>query len=612
MNQGEGVTEAVARLWYDAHDARLPLHLPGADEARRTRRELVAQIDDYILPRLRRPEAPLLAAVAGSTGAGRSTLVNSLIGREISPAGVLRPTTRVPVLVCRASERHWFAGARVLPGLRRVAGGPRPADEGPSLVLHVDDRVPAGLAVLDVPGLDAVDADRDLAARLLGAADVWLFVTTAARYADAVPWHLLRVAHERTTEIGIVLNRVAAGEIREVRGHFAALLEDAGLGRVPLFALAETHLARRMISRENIAPVRNWLYARATLPTAREAAVHRTLGGALRSLPARAEAVARAAGRQHDAAAALARCVERVYAAAHRHLDAALRAGDPLSGETLARWRSWHADGLPEAAAPEIERALADAVAGLLRDVAERAAGVTERCWRGRPGGVEVIARMGGEGASGSPASLAASGLSGSTGPRRLPGSWSSPVSPVFPGFRGPVGRGPADGRRSAAASSVLSIPSDSGPSDSAPGGAVPRESPASGGRGGSSAEAAAETVAAWFGETAARIPDGVSTPRSAAVLVAVAGLRPTAGDGAARPRAAVRGAAEEAASRAYDALAPELTAHVVPVRAALRERAAAFVDAERELRLRAVRVLRTNPGRGGDETDAAAPEAGA
>ncbi|UGQ09740.1 ATP-binding protein [Yinghuangia sp. ASG 101] len=600
MNPGEGVSEAVARLWYDAHDARLPLHLPGADEARRTRRELVAQIDDYVLPRLRRPEAPLLAAVAGPTGAGRSTLVNSLIGREVSPAGVLRPTTRVPVLVCRASERHWFAGARVLPGLRRVAGGPRPAGEGPSLVLHVDDRVPAGLAVLDVPGVDAVDADRDLAARLLGAADVWLFVTTPSRYADAVPWHLLRVARERTTEIGIVLNRVGVGEFDEVRGHFAALLENAGLGRVPLFVLPEVPLVRHMLSRGNIAPVRNWLYERATRPAAREAAVHRTLGGALRSLPARAEVVARAATRQHAAAATLARCVERVYAAAHRHLDSALRAGEPLSGETLARWRAWHADGLPGPDAPAIERALADAVATLLRDVAERAAEVTERCWRGRPGGAELIARTGGHAWS------RASGVF-APGPYGAPGP--SPEAPrAFPGYRGAVGPGGGVGRRFGSASPAPLVVADT-----IAGGDAYRDVLAAGSPlpGGSPADAAAETVAAWLGETAARVPDGAAAPRSDAVLVVVAALGPTHGDGTARSRAEVPRAAHAAARRAHAALTPELAAHIAPVRAALRERAGAFVDAERELRLRAVRVLRTNAGRGVEETDDAAPGAG-
>ena len=34
-------------------------------------------------------DAPLLMVVGGSTGAGKSTLVNSLVGAPVSPAGVL-------------------------------------------------------------------------------------------------------------------------------------------------------------------------------------------------------------------------------------------------------------------------------------------------------------------------------------------------------------------------------------------------------------------------------------------------------------------------------------------------------------------------------------------
>ena len=43
----------------------------------------LAQLDDYVLPRLATIDAPLLAVVGGSTGAGKSTLVNSLVGRGV-------------------------------------------------------------------------------------------------------------------------------------------------------------------------------------------------------------------------------------------------------------------------------------------------------------------------------------------------------------------------------------------------------------------------------------------------------------------------------------------------------------------------------------------------
>ncbi|MDI2127333.1 ATP-binding protein [Yinghuangia seranimata] len=390
--EGAELPQAVARLRDAAAAARLPLELPGVDEARRARRELVAQLDDYVLPRLRHPQAPLLAAVGGSTGAGRSTLVNSLVGREVSPAGVLRPTTRVPVLVCRAHDRPWFSGTRVLPGLRRVAPGPRAADAGPALVLQVDDRVPAGLAVLDVPDIDSIDdANRELAVRLLGAADVWLFVTTAARYADAVPWHLLRVARERTAELAVVLARVPETDLDEVRADFQALLAGAGLGAVPVFTLPETTLNRGLLSRAQVAPVRNWLYGRATDPDARATAARRTLGGALDSLPARSAVVGRAAEGQHEAASKLAACVRRSYAAASRHLDAALGNGELLAGETLARCRAWADAGRPEAGAVDVAHAVAGAAEDLVRDIAERAAGLTESCWRARLGGAELI-----------------------------------------------------------------------------------------------------------------------------------------------------------------------------------------------------------------------------
>ncbi len=117
----------------------LPLDLPGAGAARLTRGRLLDQLDDYVIPRLTSIDAPLLAVVGGSTGAGKSTLVNSLIGSEVSLPGVLRPTTRSPVLVHHPADAAWFSGQRILPSLARVTGR-HPSSDGPGAVRLVSHR----------------------------------------------------------------------------------------------------------------------------------------------------------------------------------------------------------------------------------------------------------------------------------------------------------------------------------------------------------------------------------------------------------------------------------------------------------------------------------------
>ncbi|WP_331709577.1 dynamin family protein [Oerskovia enterophila] len=168
---------------------RLPLTTPGVEEDRRTLALAVDQLDDYLLPRLRARSAPLLVVVGGSTGAGKSTLVNSVLGEKVTTPGVLRPTTRSPVLVHHPLDGRWFSTDRILPGLARVTGAVDHTDGASShraVRLVASEVLPQGLALLDAPDVDSVVVEnRELAAQLLGAADLWLFVTTAARYADA-------------------------------------------------------------------------------------------------------------------------------------------------------------------------------------------------------------------------------------------------------------------------------------------------------------------------------------------------------------------------------------------------------------------------------------------
>ena len=96
--------------------------------------------------------------------------------------------------------------------------------------------LPPGLALLDAPDIDSVvESNRELARQLLAAADLWLFVTTAARYADAVPWDLLYDAAQRGTSLAMVLDRVPPQAIEEIRADLASMLRDHDLGNAPMF-----------------------------------------------------------------------------------------------------------------------------------------------------------------------------------------------------------------------------------------------------------------------------------------------------------------------------------------------------------------------------------------
>ena len=403
---------ALARLRDTAAAVRLDLEIPGAEAARRTRDDLAAQIDDHLLPRLAQMDAPVLIVVGGSTGAGKSTLVNSLVGTDVSPAGVLRPTTRAPVLVCHPDELRWFEDQRILPSLPRATGGtPAPG----TLQLVPTPALPAGLALLDSPDIDSVLAEnRALANQLLAAADAWLFVTTAARYADAVPWAFLETARDRGTALSVVLNRVPDDARDEVSTHLAQMLRAHDLGGAELLVVPEVPLDAALLPKPALAPVRRWLDGLAADAQARADLIRRTLRGAIASLPGRIAAIERGAAEQLAVAAELIAEVDDAYAAALREVEEALRSGSLLRGEVLARWHEVVGTGdlmraletrvgrlrdrvkslaTGKSAGPEeLEAAVENRVEAVIRAGAERAAERAARAWRDRVPGKALLA----------------------------------------------------------------------------------------------------------------------------------------------------------------------------------------------------------------------------
>jgi Dynamin family len=335
---------ALVRLRDALQRTTLPLELPGVDECRVARVEMIDQLEDYVLPRLVQIDAPLLTVVGGSTGAGKSTLVNSLVGTRVTAPGVLRPTTRSPVLVHNPADADWFGQDRILPDLERTAHA---TTDPNALQLVASTSLPPGLAVLDAPDIDSVEErNRVLAAQLLAAADLWLFVTSAARYADQVPWDFLKQAADRSAAVAIVLDRTPAAAVAEVSSHLARMLTVRGLRDSPLFAVREGNVDNDgLLPASDVAEIKEWLGALAADADARSRVVKQTLEGAIRSLAAKSHLVADAAMEQVDMQARLLRDVDQAYDHAVRTIDEASADGTLLRGEVLARWQEFVGTG---------------------------------------------------------------------------------------------------------------------------------------------------------------------------------------------------------------------------------------------------------------------------
>ncbi len=355
MSDPTDLVAAATSLGATVAAARLPLPLASATHARAVQDELSGQFRDHLLPRLRDRGAPLLVVVGGSTGAGKSTLVNTLVGAVVSRTGVLRPTTRSPVLVHHPIDTGAFRSDRILPTMRRAVAADDPGAGPPArssaasagepvdvVTLVATPEVGPGIGILDTPDIDSVAAaNRALSRQLLAAADLWLFVTTPARYADAVPWDLLRAAAERGTSVAVVLDRIGAADRDEVVAHLRTMLDEGGLTRASLLVVEDVAVSDEQVPRPAIAEVVGFLDEVAGDESARRAVADATLTGALASVRDRVEVVLEAVGDQQEAVDQLRGRAAAAHEQAIETVLDALDDGRVLRGEVLARWHDF-------------------------------------------------------------------------------------------------------------------------------------------------------------------------------------------------------------------------------------------------------------------------------
>jgi energy-coupling factor transporter ATP-binding protein EcfA2 len=312
---------------------------PATAAAQERARQLRDHLESFVRPRAADLDAPLLVLLLGPTGAGKSSLLNTIAGAEVSKAGVLRPTTREAILYASASDaKKILSGARL-----RLASSDR-------IVHAVAPDASTGVAIIDAPDIDSVERDnRELADLLLEAADLCVFVTTATRYADLVPWQVLSRAQERGLPLVVLLNRVPADERDRdvVLADARRLLADAGMREsddtLDLITVPEGDVDPSVngLSRAELRPLLDRIAQLASESAERRAVAVDSLAGAVRGLAPLAHSVADDLEHEAIDAEALRRIADTSYAEELAALSRAVRSGVLLRSEVLRRWHDF-------------------------------------------------------------------------------------------------------------------------------------------------------------------------------------------------------------------------------------------------------------------------------
>jgi hypothetical protein len=180
--------------------------------------------------RLGFPGTAFVCALAGGTGAGKSSLLNALAGREVSRPGATRPVTDEPVAWVPAD-----AAAELGPLLRWV-GVER-------VVSHHDPRF-TDLCLLDLPDYDSVEArHRATVDQVLPRVDAVCWVLDPEKYNDRVLHedYLQPLAHHADRAVFVVNRRDVIGDDRQVAALTADLrrrLEADGFHGRPVFVVS--------------------------------------------------------------------------------------------------------------------------------------------------------------------------------------------------------------------------------------------------------------------------------------------------------------------------------------------------------------------------------------
>ena len=165
-----------------------------------------------------------VVALAGPTGAGKSTLFNVLAGRQLVQEGVRRPTTSTPTAASWGGAEGSLLDWLEVPARHRLDGG---GDTD-------------GLVLLDLPDFDSVEASHRVEVdRLVRLVDLLVWVADPQKYADAsLHERYLRPLASHAHAMLVVLNQAdrLGDRAAPARADLERLIESEGLDGVPVLA----------------------------------------------------------------------------------------------------------------------------------------------------------------------------------------------------------------------------------------------------------------------------------------------------------------------------------------------------------------------------------------
>jgi hypothetical protein len=275
--------------------------------------------------------------------------------------------------------------------------------------------MPRGIALLDTPDIDSVvQAHHEFAYQFLDASDLWLFMTSASRYADGPVWEILQHARDRKASLGVVMSRVPQAYRTELVEHFTAMLDANGIGSADRFVIPEIPLIDGMLPPDAYQPVRDWLADTAARADRRVAVLSQTMSGVLDTFKSRVPVIAAHVEAQVVLRGELRRAAETAYENAFAEASTGMKDGTLLRGEVLARWedcmvagdlrprrgakaaRSSFKKGKRARRGPSrpaaLNAALRSAIESFIVSVADRAAEHVEGSWRADPAGAVLLA----------------------------------------------------------------------------------------------------------------------------------------------------------------------------------------------------------------------------